>query len=70
MPVGTLIAFCLFAGGALLFLVELWLQVWSPETFWKLIVTDGVLIVLVVIAAFLFRERRASERLSNKHELD
>jgi hypothetical protein len=70
MSPAVLAGFALFLIGAGLFLIQLWLQPWSPETFRKLIVTDGVFLGVVVIGAFVLRERGASERLSNRKDLD
>jgi uncharacterized membrane protein YedE/YeeE len=68
--VAGIIAFALFVIGAALFLAQLWLQIWPPETFFKLVATDGVLFVVAVVVAFLLRERRESERLRKNRELD
>ncbi len=70
MNAAGIVAFALFLVGAALFLAQLWLQVWQPETFLKLAATDGVLFVVAVVVAFLARERRESERLRNNRELD
>ena len=70
MSAGGLVAFALFLAGAALFLAQLWLQPWTPETFFKLIATDGVLFVIALVAAFVWRERRETERLRNRRELD
>jgi hypothetical protein len=70
MNAAGIVAFALFLAGAALFLAQLWLQVWPPETFFKLVATDGVLFAVAVVVAFLARERRESERLSNRRELD
>jgi hypothetical protein len=66
----VLIGFVVFLVGAGLFLAQLWLQPWSPETFLKLIVTDGVALAIVVIGGFALRERRETERLRNRQDLD
>jgi uncharacterized protein YbjQ (UPF0145 family) len=70
MSAGLLDGFALFAAGAAAALAQLWLQVWSPETFFKLMATDGVLLALVVAAAFLLRERRETQRLRDRKQLD
>jgi len=70
MSAGLLIGFALFVAGAAAALAQLWLQVWSPETFIKLMATDGVLLALVVAATFIWRERRETERLRNRDQLD
>ena len=70
MSPAVLIGFAVFLVGAAMFLAQLWLQPWSPETFLKLIVTDGVALAIVVIGGFALRERRESERLRNRQDLD
>jgi hypothetical protein len=46
------------------------LQIWSPDTFVKLAVTDGALIIVALAWHFVAAERRASERLSHDKRLD
>ena len=70
MNAGVLTAFALFLVGAALFLAQIWFQPWSPETFLKLMATDGVAFAIALVATFLVRERRESERLRNRRELD
>jgi hypothetical protein len=70
MSPAVLIGFAVFLVGAVLFLAQLWLQPWSPETFLKLILTDGVALAIVVIGGFALRERRETERLRNRQDLD
>ena len=70
MSPALLAGFALFLIGAGLFLAQLWARPWSPETFLKLIATDGIVLAIVVIGGFLLRERGASERLRNRRDLD
>jgi hypothetical protein len=51
-------------------LAQLWLQIWSLDTFTKLAITDGALIVVALAWHFVAAERRASERLSRDKRLD
>ncbi len=62
-------AFGLFLAGAAAALAQLWLQVWDPETFIKLMITDGVLFVVVVAWGMIQRERRDTARLRDKNRL-
>jgi hypothetical protein len=64
------IAFGLFILGVAGGLAQLWLQMWSPDTFMKLAITDGALIVVALAWHFVAGERRASERLSRDKRLD
>jgi len=66
----VLVGFALFLVGAGLFLAQMWAQPWSPETFLKLMATDGVLLVIAIVGGFILRERRASDRLRNRKEFD
>jgi uncharacterized membrane protein YciS (DUF1049 family) len=70
MKPAVLVGFALFLIGAALFLAQLWAQPFAPETFLKLIVTDGVLLGVLIVGAFLLRERAASERLRRGKDLD
>ena len=70
MSAGLLLGFALFAAGAAAALAQLWLQVWSPETFIKLMATDAVLLAVVAVATFILRERRETERLRSRNTLD
>jgi uncharacterized membrane protein YcjF (UPF0283 family) len=70
MSPAVLAGFVLFLIGAGLFLVQLWAQPWSPETFIKLLATDGVLLAIVVVGGFILRERRATEALHRRKGLD
>ncbi len=65
-----ILAFALFVIGALIVLVQLWLQPFAHETFVKLIATDAILLALVGGWAFFVRERRESERLDRDKKLD
>lgn len=56
--------------GAALFLAQLWLQPFAPQTFFKLIVTDGVLLAITIAVGFALKERRESERLNRRRDLD
>jgi len=70
MSPAIVVGFAAFLIGAGLFLAQLWLQVWSPETFVKLILTDGVALAITIAFGFVMRERRETERLRNRRDLD
>ena len=70
MSAAVAAGFALFLAGAALFLAQLWFEPWSPETFVKLMATDGVLLAITVVGAFIIRERRATERLRTGKDLD
>ena len=70
MKASTLICFLLFLAGVALFLLQLWFQPWGAEIFFKMIVTDGVLFGVSLVAAFLIGEGKASKKLNGGNELD
>ncbi|THD47212.1 MAG: hypothetical protein E7774_04990 [Bradyrhizobium sp.] len=63
------VAFALFLAGIALGLAQLWGQIFTPETFLKLAITDGALFVVVVAWMVIVRERRDSERLRKDRRL-
>jgi hypothetical protein len=69
VSVAMIAGFALALIGAGLFLAQLWLQPFLPETFFKLIVTDGVLLAIAVAAGFFLKERREAERLNKNRDL-
>ena len=64
------VSFALFALGAALGLGQLWLHLWSPETFLKVMVTVGVFLALALAGHVFLRERRDSAHLDDKSRLD
>jgi len=66
VPVG----FALFLVGAALGLAQLWLCLWAPETFFKLMTTVGVLLMIVLAWNLVLRETRDAAKLRNRRELD
>ncbi|WP_298350996.1 hypothetical protein [Rhodoblastus sp.] len=62
-------AFALFLAAAAAALAQLWLRFWDPETFIKLMITDGVLLVVVLVWGMFQRERRDTERLRDRSRL-
>lgn len=70
MSATAAVAFGLFILGVAGGLAQLWLQIWSLDTFTKLAITDGALIVVALAWHFVAAERRANERLSRDKRLD
>ena len=66
MTLSVALGLLLFLTGAALALTQLWLQLWSPEIFLKLIATVGVLLAIVLVVSFVLRERRETDRLGRK----
>jgi hypothetical protein len=70
MSAAAAVAFGLFILGVAGGLAQLWLQIWSLDTFTKLAITDGALIVVALAWHFVAAERRANDRLSRDKRLD
>ena len=70
MSAAAAIAVGLFIVGVAGGLAQLWLQIWSPDTFMKLAITDGALIVVALAWHFVAGERRANDRLRKDKRLD
>lgn len=63
------IGFGLFLAGAAAGLAQLWLRIWEPETFMKVIITLGVLLAVVLAWNLALREKRDGERIRDKSKL-
>jgi hypothetical protein len=61
-------AFGLFVAGAAIGLAQLWLRLWEPEAFCRLMLTAGVLLALVLAWGVVQRERRETAAARNKRE--
>jgi membrane protein implicated in regulation of membrane protease activity len=62
--------FGLFLAGAAAVLAQLWLQPCAPETFAKIMITDGILLAVVVVWHMIQRERRDTAQLRERKRLD
>ncbi len=63
-------AFGLFLVGAAAGLAQLWLQVFSPDAFVKVMITLGVLFAVVVAWHLVARERRDTAETRKLDKLD
>ncbi len=61
--------FGLFLLGAAAALAQLWLRLWDPETFVKVMITIGLLFGVVIAWNLVQREKRDSARLRDKSKL-
>jgi membrane protein implicated in regulation of membrane protease activity len=61
--------FGLFLAGAAAGLAQLWLRLWDPETFVKLMITLSVLLALVLAWNLVVRERRDSEKIRDRSKI-
>lgn len=64
------IAIVLLAAAAVLFLLQLWMRPFSADVFFKLMVTIGVVLIIVVIIALIRREYLNEKRLRDKGLID
>ena len=62
--------FALFLIGAAIGLAQLWLRLWAPDTFVKLMITVGVLLAIVIVANLVIREKRDSAKIRDTKKLD
>lgn len=63
-------SFALFLIGAAALLAQLWLRVWAPETFVKVMITLGVLLAVVIAWHLVQRERKDSARTRDLNKLE
>lgn len=63
MKIATFICFGLFLAGVLLFLAQLWFDVFASRVFDKIIITDAAFFLIAVVAVFLVRENRESKKI-------
>jgi hypothetical protein len=70
MKSSTILCFLLFLAGITMGLLQLWFRIWSNETFFKIIVTDGAFFAISFVWAFLVKESRASEKIKGGNSLD
>jgi len=61
--------FGLFLIGAVIGLAQLWLRLWEPETFVKLMITVGVLLAIVIVWNLVVREKRESAKIRDSKKL-
>ena len=70
MKTATVVCLALFVSAVAMFLLQLWLQCWSPEMFSKLFVTDVVLFAASYVIAFVIKEGKDTAKINKKNELD
>lgn len=70
MKLPTLVSFGFFLIGMLVFLAQLWFQVFSPEMLVKIMITDGAFFVISIVVAFLIKENRETDKINKGSGLD
>ncbi len=56
----------LFLAGAALGLAQLWANLFAPELFAKLAITDAVALVILGVGYFVAREKRANDDMRRR----
>ena len=62
-------AFALFLLGAAIGLGQLWLPLWAPDTFMKIMITVGILFAVVIAWNLVLRERRDNAKTHDRSRL-
>jgi hypothetical protein len=70
MRTPVLICYVIFLLGVLAGLVQMWFSPWNDQFFMKLMVTDGAVLMVVVLFVFFVREGKTSEKTKRSHALD
>ena len=63
MKAAVSICFGLFILGVLIGLAQLWFTLWTVDTFFKLLITDGAALAVVLAWSVFARERRDMENI-------
>lgn len=69
MKLGSIINIGLFIVAALLFLIQLWFSVWSPDVFIKILITMVVLLGVSLVLTFLMKEADETKRIKEGRDL-
>ncbi|MGQ0658248.1 MAG: hypothetical protein ACT4NU_09165 [Chromatiales bacterium] len=70
MPFASLLAIVIIAAGGVLLLLQLWFDPLPPALFWKVMITLGVVLVVIVVVALILREYWQERRLRDKDLID
>jgi hypothetical protein len=60
----------LFVACVVVFMVQLWFTPWSPDIFFKIEMTLGGLLVIVVVVWFMVKEYRQDKETRSGNRLD
>jgi hypothetical protein len=60
----------LFVACVVVFMVQLWFAPWSPDIFFKIEMTLGGLLVIVVVVWFMVKEYRQDKETRSGESLD
>ena len=63
MRTSAVICAILFVAGVLTALAQVWFGPWSQDVFFKLMLTDGALLLMILVPSFLVKEYRESKEL-------
>lgn len=70
MKLGVISALAIAVGWGLLALLQLWVQPFSAEIFFKISVTAGILLALIVVVTLVVREYLSEKKLKDDGFID
>ena len=70
MKNGAFICLFIFVTWVLIALLQLWFSLLSGELFWKLTLTAGALVIVVLVASLVIREYIEDKKLKDGGYLD
>ena len=70
MKYGSIVCAILFVLGVFLFLAQVWFSPMTPETFWKLIFTIGVLLITALVITLVFKDYLSEKKMKEKGYID
>jgi len=66
----TILSFFLFVLGVLLFLVQMWFNLMSADTFMKVSITNAALFVITFALNFMIKENKQTSKINEGKDLD
>ncbi len=70
MKTSTTLGVALFVAGMIVALLQLWFIPWAPETFIKIELTLGAILLVVLVVGFVLREYREDSETRSGRRLD
>ena len=66
----AILSFFLFVLGVLLFLVQMWFNLMSADTFMKVSITNAALFVITFALNFMIKENKQTSKINEGKDLD
>jgi hypothetical protein len=70
MKYGSIVCTLLFVLGVVLSLVQMWFAPFTPELFWKLLITIGSFFVIALGITLVFKEYLSEKEMKDKGYID